>query len=178
MHEALLISVAGPDVAGWMTPANLIPVVAMALGLILIAWHVIEQRRKNAPPPAAPAIDADELRALARDVRALNDELARQTEARAQQLEALIEQADQRLAALRQASQPRTDHIEVKPARPAQAPATFAAPQHAPMDQRHGVVYSLADAGHSPAQIAKQTGIPTGQVELILGLRRIAREPA
>lgn len=178
MHETLLISQSGPGMAGWLTAANVIPVVAMALGLALIGWHVLEQRRKDVRSVAESGSEAEALRALLRDVRALSDELARQTEARAEQLEALIAEADQRLTALRPAAQPRSEHVGVKSVRPPPAPGTSPAPPQAPMDQRHGVIYSLADAGLGPVQIAKQTGIPTGQVELILGLRRIAREPA
>jgi hypothetical protein len=53
------------------------------------------------------------------------------------------------------------------------------APDHEPDDrsevelaQRHGEAWALVAAGASPAEIARQTGQPIGQVELIVGLYR------
>jgi hypothetical protein len=38
--------------------------------------------------------------------------------------------------------------------------------------QRFGAIWDLVDAGASAEVIARETGYPVGQVELILGLRR------
>ena len=38
--------------------------------------------------------------------------------------------------------------------------------------RRFGPIWELADKGRSPGAIARETGQPIGQVELILGLRR------
>ena len=40
------------------------------------------------------------------------------------------------------------------------------------LGQRHAEVWTLAEAGTPPAEIARQTGHPIGQVELIVGLFR------
>jgi hypothetical protein len=55
----------------------------------------------------------------------------------------------------------------------------LAAPDHEPGDrsetelgQRHAEAWALASSGASPAEIARQTGQPIGQVELIVGLYR------
>jgi hypothetical protein len=40
------------------------------------------------------------------------------------------------------------------------------------LSQRYGAIWTLADGGASPEVIAKATGQPIGQVELILGLRK------
>ncbi|MGE3820835.1 MAG: hypothetical protein AB7I30_15585 [Isosphaeraceae bacterium] len=40
--------------------------------------------------------------------------------------------------------------------------------------QRFGGLWELADAGATPAMIARATGMPVGTVELVLGLRRRA----
>jgi hypothetical protein len=46
------------------------------------------------------------------------------------------------------------------------------------LGQRFGAIWALADAGESPDAIARTTGQPIGQVELILGLRRqLAGQP-
>jgi hypothetical protein len=41
-----------------------------------------------------------------------------------------------------------------------------------PLSQRYAAIWTLADQGASPDVIAKATGQPIGQIELILGLRR------
>jgi hypothetical protein len=51
----------------------------------------------------------------------------------------------------------------------AAAPSPAAA---AELGRRFGAVWELADAGLAPDAIARQTGQPIGQVELVLGLRR------
>jgi hypothetical protein len=40
------------------------------------------------------------------------------------------------------------------------------------LNQRYAAIWSLADTGASPDVIARATGQPIGQIELILGLRR------
>jgi hypothetical protein len=60
------------------------------------------------------------------------------------------------------------------PVAPAPVVSIESSAPSAPLDARHGAIYHLADAGLSPVQIARQTGLPTGQVELIIGLRRAA----
>jgi hypothetical protein len=42
----------------------------------------------------------------------------------------------------------------------------------AELGRRFGAIWALADSGESPEAIARTTGQPIGQVELILGLRR------
>jgi DNA-binding NarL/FixJ family response regulator len=39
------------------------------------------------------------------------------------------------------------------------------------VDPRHAEVYDLADEGQSAQEIARQTGRPRGEIELILALR-------
>lgn len=76
--------------------------------------------------------------------------------------------------------------VDTEPAVPAlpaaerlDAPASFAAPPPfhlTPEEARYRPVYALADAGEAdPAEIARQTGLPRGEVELVLSLR--ARRP-
>ena len=40
------------------------------------------------------------------------------------------------------------------------------------LSQRYAAIWTLADQGATPEVIAKATGQPIGQIELILGLRR------
>jgi hypothetical protein len=125
--------------------------------------------------------------AVQRDVSDLTEKLAQQSEAMAHQLdvrtarlETLLAQADDRIAALEKqlAARPAAA-IEAKPAAShtaAPAPAHASTPferLEAP-GMQHRDVYTLADSGLTPVQIAQKLGKPTGQVELILNLRRAA----
>ena len=47
----------------------------------------------------------------------------------------------------------------------------------ADLDRRFGAIWALADSGASAEEIARGTGQPIGQVELILGLRRQVNAP-
>jgi hypothetical protein len=52
------------------------------------------------------------------------------------------------------------------------APADTSDAAAAELAERFGAIWALADAGQTPEAIARSTGQPIGQVELILGLRR------
>ena len=51
-------------------------------------------------------------------------------------------------------------------------PAAIAAPK-APANPLHSRVFELRDSGKEPADIGVETGLEVGEVELILGLRRM-----
>ena len=123
-------------------------------------------RKRNDPLARAPTMSLASQREVEKQMTALVVELEQmarqmtaQLDTRSEKLEALIRQADQRLAAL-QSARAANEVIPV-PARPSvQLP-----------DPRHADVYSLADTGRSPRQIAQQLGRPYGEIELILALR-------
>ncbi|GJQ28228.1 MAG: hypothetical protein HBSAPP03_01120 [Phycisphaerae bacterium] len=150
-----------PDSASaWPTGATTLAtaLVVGGLALLVYAWRVRVMRRtgllKVEDQDADPTTDA---RAVGDDLRELTERLAAELDARADRLERLIVQAEERIATLERAA---SRVVEVKE-RPAGAPrAEFAE------------VYDLADAGVGPIEIARRTGRPTGQVELILNLRR------
>ncbi len=101
-----------------------------------------------------------ELSEMARQITA-------QIDTRAARLEALIHQADERIAALNAlpsaASPP--SKSELKSLAPEAA-------ESAQIDPRHAQVYALADQGRSSKDIAQQLNRPSGEIELILALRR------
>ncbi len=165
--------------------------VAIVLGAALVAWSLWQRRRvtqtRSATGKAAGGKHArtkltlQESIAVQRDVADLTEKLARQSEAMAHQLdvrtarlEALLAKADERIAALEKqlAARPAALMEAKPPVPPAPAPAPFERLE-APGVQ-HRDVYALADSGMSPVQIAQRLGKPTGQVELILNLRRAA----
>lgn len=88
-------------------------------------------------------------------------QIAAQIDTRAARLETLIRQADERIAAMNAAMSP----ASAKP--PAQGESTSPA-----IDPRHAQIYALADQGRSSKDIAQQLNRPSGEIELILALRR------
>lgn len=136
-------------------------------------------RAPSAPPRAVP--EASSLREVMRDSEELAQRLAIAMDARAERLEALIRQADDRLRRLdlaRVAGAPLGDGALIEPRRaePARtAPAgprpqvgSIEAEQADPVQRQ---VFDLADQGMPALDIARRLGQPTGQVELMLALR-------
>jgi hypothetical protein len=58
------------------------------------------------------------------------------------------------------------------PSLAANGSSTAAIEAAAELGRRFGPIWDLADSGQPPSEIARTTGQPIGQVELILGLRR------
>ena len=96
-------------------------------------------------------------------------QISAQLDTRTAKLELLIREADEKIAALRSAGITRAE------------PNLFTAPEAvsvevtspaSTIDPRHAEIYSLADQGRPPLEIAQQLGRPSGEVELILALRQ------
>jgi hypothetical protein len=106
-----------------------------------------------------------ELSEMARQITA-------QIDTRSARLEALIRQADERIAAMN--AQPPAKGLP-SAASTSQAPPASLPPEPSEspaLDPRHAQVYALADQGRSSKDIAQQLNRPSGEIELILALRR------
>lgn len=122
---------------------------ATLIAAILVAAFALRRHaaKLHAPQEPKPDAHAAELNHITRDLIA-------QLDRRAADLESLIAAADERIATLR--STPSAPSVVIEP-----------------KDPLHARIHALADAGRSPIDIARETGCPTGQVELILALRRV-----
>ena len=119
-------------------------------------------------------------------------ELSAQLDSKMSALQALIADADQAAARLEAAlartsgTAPEADRPAARPSHQAEAlkpPAAAddaaattvswndAAGDRSAQDRRREEIYTLADYGFTPAEIARRAGSPIGEVELILGLR-------
>jgi hypothetical protein len=87
-------------------------------------------------------------------------QISAQIDTRAAKLEALIREADEKIAAMK------TQSANGSP------PASSQAPPPPDLDPRHAQIYALADQGHSTSDIAQRLNRPSGEIELILALRR------
>jgi hypothetical protein len=155
--------------------------IAPGIAVLLVAFVYYRSRMKTKMDPLArpPAFNSlAQQRSVERQMQNLLvelSEMARQVTAgldtRAAKLDALIREADEkiaRLAALQQsaaANQPAPTAGE--PAAPPPAPPPCA---YEP-DPRHVEIYTLADQGQTSSQIASRLNRPNGEVELILALR-------
>ena len=97
-------------------------------------------------------------------------QISAQIDTRAAKLEELIRQADQRIDAMK--SQPPAPGIAPSPAAASEPPSPPSPLDPPVVDARHAQIYALADQGHSSRDIAQQLNRPSGEIELILALRR------
>ncbi|MEL7471972.1 MAG: hypothetical protein AAGK04_01535 [Planctomycetota bacterium] len=158
----------------------LLGVAAFALFTVIMRTY----RRRGGSRARAEASAAEriaEIRADAHDRSGADDasaeavdlitSLIAQLDARAARLETLVERAEHAIAQLDESpGSPRRPHADTPISRI--VPDAAEAPRVS--DSIHQRVYDLADAGQGPVDIARALGQPTGQIELILALRRRA----
>jgi hypothetical protein len=143
---------------------------AIVVGILTIIYVVMLRplMRKKDPLSKPPSFGSlAQQRSVERQMQNVlveMSEMARQITAqldtRAAKLEALIREADEKIAAMKSA-----------PAPQATLPAVPDVSAPAPSDPRHAQVYALADQGRSSREIAQQLNRPSGEIELILALR-------
>lgn len=162
-------------------------ILLIALGsvmLMIVIFRMLRRssaRQRRQPEPAeartasaAPASrgqSPERLERLMSDAEELTRRLAAHLENKAAQLDELLGQVDARTEELRSLLD-NADRVSsaassaLAPERPPEAEVSSSA------DPMHRKVYELADQGLDPVDIARSVDRPTGQVELILALRR------
>lgn len=110
------------------------------------------------------------------------DQLARQIygriDTRFAKLEAVIRDADQRIATLTRLAGKSTGGSGVDVTLESQKPRVPESLSDLSSDHRHNAIYRMADGAMSPADIARDTGKTQGEIELILALRKTRLEAA
>src|SRR4051812_22230438 len=145
--------------------------IVYAVGGLTILFVVLRPslRKKDPLKEASPKLSMAQQRSVEREMSNLLVELSDmarqitgQLDTRAAKLEALMQEADKKIAELKRLE---TMHHEpeIKPLESKSLPL--------PTDARYSAIYDLADAGHSAQEIAQQLDRPRGEVELILALR-------
>ena len=176
-------------------PSDTTKWVLIGFGAFVLIYLIVlrPMRRGRKDPLATPARAAttggaggslSSQRAIERDMQNLlveYEQMIRNMTAgldtRAAKLEALIREADEKLAALASATSGTTT-VGATPDRPpgetAQAPPRpqpVTPPPPSGPDPRHVEIYNLTDQGLSARDVARKLGRPNGEVELILALR-------
>jgi hypothetical protein len=182
-----------------LTGSNMLAGMLMAGGVLIIVFILMKNLRRNQRATAADTMTTAERVAAIRarageknnidafkaDVHDFTRRMAALLDNKAERLEQLIADADERLDRLERAEArggarpahhdepaPAPHHEPTAPPPPARArrsPPDLDRPVS--VDPLHDRVYRLADSGLDPIAIARETGQPTGQIELILALR-------
>ena len=147
----------------------MLSMVFMGIGAVALAYTFMRMIRKGRPPRPGEVDPAERVAAVRdraasqgkgtldgvmADATELSQRLAAQLDSKAARLEQLIAEADAKIAAL-------------------EARGGSAAREE-PEDPRHAEVLAMSGRGMSAVEIARATGMPTGQVELIVALRKRA----
>lgn len=155
--------------------------------LSITALMMISTRRRLREARNSPKAYAREQIARLRDeqavvqdmeeVMAQLEQFSRETQARVDnrfaKLEAVIRDADQRIDRLERLLRRADGEDPIDVTLDDASENTADAPCMAD-DPRRRAIYALADAGRTPVQIAEETGQSTGEIELILALRKAA----
>lgn len=167
--------------ANIINPEGLIP---LALGVIAVFFLMSSLRRRQSRrqrPDIEEGSASRDLRTqtagqLRREVdravvelQELSREIAAEIDTRYVKLEMAIRDADRRIATLHRLSRDTGAPPETSPETP---PADDTGGEE--IDNRHLVIYEMADSGLSHVDIARELGRTPGEVELILNLRRNA----
>src|ERR1700722_14331951 len=152
------------------TPTTSQTWVLVALAMVTIIYAVfMRPKMKQKKDPLSMRSGLSRQRDVEKQMETLLVELSEmarqitgQIDTRAAKLEALIAEADEKIAPLQ--SGPPT----APPAGPA---AVGRDVPESDEDRRHAAIYAMADAGLSTGQIAQRLARPSGEVELILALR-------
>jgi len=158
-----------------LTDERSLPLIGMgALALAYVVLRPMMRRKRDPLERNVVQASMAQQRAVERQMQNLLvdlTEMARQISAqldtRAARLQALLEQADERIAQLRQlsgAAPVDSPQASTTPETSASAPVSVASLMHAE-------VYALADEGCGAKEIAARLNRPSGEIELILALR-------
>jgi hypothetical protein len=172
--------------------SNALAGLLMAGGVLIITFILmsrLRRKQRERPSDLSTAEQIAQIRARAADSRGIDAfkadahdftrQMAALLDSKAERLEQLIADADDRLARLDQlehdashtapADPPRAHAEPTPPPQPKRTPPDLERPVE--VDPLHDKVYRLADSGLDPVSIAREIGQPTGQIELILALR-------
>jgi hypothetical protein len=153
---------------------------AICASILTIVYLIYRSGHRKKDPlnrPAVPVSHLAQQRAVEREMSQVLVELSEmarqitaQLDSRAARLEALIQEADQKIARLNGQTPENGPHMMIQPPKPAAPPP--------PADSRYQAIYDLADQGLTPRDIAARLEQPRGEIELILALRAKIESPA
>ena len=158
-----------------LTDERNLPLIGMgALALAYVVLRPMMRRKRDPLERNVVQASMAQQRAVERqmqnllvDLTEMARQISGQLDTRAARLQALLDQADERIAQLRQlsgAAPVDSPQASTTPETSASALVSIASPMHAE-------VYALADEGRGAKEIAARLNRPSGEIELILALR-------
>src|SRR5688572_30558102 len=148
--------------AGKNEPVLPVALALLALLVALIALAAARRREPQGGSDGGDAIRRDLSRLVAEMQAAARDQVAR-LDREVRRLQEAVAQAEKARLALEDARTRAAVAPPPAPSRPAERPS----------NPLHDRVFELRDSGKDPADIGVETGLEVGEVELILGLRRM-----
>jgi hypothetical protein len=174
--------------------------IAVAVGGMIVLYLLMRPRKKKDPLAGGPPTFSlarqrgveEQMNSLLVELSEMARQVSAQLDTRAAKLELLIKEADERLAALREATGGETLEPSIPPVSPVSDNGSAAqtassreidSAEEAALsamrptrvdgsaDPRYADVYALSDEGRSAQEIARLLSRPAGEVELILALR-------
>jgi hypothetical protein len=178
MHFTLLQASPPTDTMQWL------PLAALVIGVLYIfVLRPMGRKKTKDPMEEESALKTlaqqrhveREMQHLLVELSEMSRKMTAQIDTRATKLELLIEEADakiEQLRALSAAAGPSArERFRIDRDPDDAAPVLVPADRNRSTDPRHEEIYSLADQGRSPAEIADGLHRPRGEIELILALR-------
>lgn len=159
----------------------ILTLIVMTTALLLLSTRRrVAKSRRNADVPFTKRYSQlQDQRAATRDVSAIMielDHLARQIhgqiDTRFAKLEAVIRDADKRIATLSQLAQNAQSPPALDVTLDSESPQLTATTSDQEAVDKHGAIYRLADSGRSAMEIANEIESTPGEIELILALRK------
>jgi hypothetical protein len=161
-------------------------VLCVEILLLIAGWLLFQQAKSDLTARAAQLPVLSDIRALQKSVAALIEQLkleagqtSAQLEARCLEARDLLQALDRRLESQHE-SPNRSKRRTVKPAATVEEASEPSEASEEPesaridaaeTDGRRSEAFEMADAGSSAAEIARETGLSEGEVELMLSLR-------
>ncbi len=147
------------------------PIVLVVAFVVLLAVFLFSRtlRRKQQARPGlfegreAESRARDQLEQLIVQVQDVSREQIAKADMKIRMLNQLIQEADRKIKELGAALE--------KPAPPVPRPAPAPAPR--PVNPLHERIFALQDQGKSPSEICVETNMEIGEVDMILGLRKL-----
>jgi hypothetical protein len=146
----------------------------LAVAAATVAYAVLRPWRKKKDPlartPSPMSLSGQrgvekQMTELLVELEQMARQMTAQLDTRAARLEALIREADEKIARLQQAG----TALSTSPNLMQDSSQAFLPSLP---DARHSQVYELADQGLSAWQVSRELNRPTGEIELILALRK------
>ncbi len=155
-----------------ITPGLIACGVALLFLSLILPRMAARKKASSAAPPMLSRERGQEMQRTLDEVFLQLQEFSRETmgklDTRIRMLNQLVVDADERIRKLQ----------SLPPIPPTIAAAAAPAPPPAPTNPLHERIYRLLDKGTSLGEVARDVGLPKGEVELIAGLRALPRREA